>query len=267
MYRASVSTPDLTENTMYMYKRFHIFALIALAFVSCSKETPVSETEVRFCATIQPEVTVLLKSGEAETEPILTDHAVLEIWRDDRRVARQEKSVPTGSTEISFESEKLAGGVDYDVLIWVDKKGYYTSTDLHSVSLNNKSYNGTDPDFDAFFVHSPFNGIQGNEVCPVTLTRPFAKLNFSAPVNKDVLIAFRAPTVFNLKTGETSGNKSFEYTVHPTDSEVNAFDFVFAGLEVTYLDYAFKIGQEDAKTTSVPVARNKKTNIIYKVTN
>lgn len=253
---------------MYMYKRLFIFALIALGFVSCTKEAPVNETEVRFCATIKPEVTVLLKSGKAETEPILTDHAVLEIWRGDVRVARQEKSVTVGSTEIAFESEKLAGGVDYDVFIWVDKNGYYTTSDLHSVSLNNdKTYNGANQEFDAFFIYTLFNGVQGNGVTNVTLKRPFAKINFTAPVSEEVQIGFTAPTTMNLKTGATSGGKDFAYIVQPTGSSVSAFDFVFAGQDVTYLDYSFTIGDEEEKTTSVPVARNKKTNIIYKVTN
>lgn len=254
-----------------MYKRLHIFALIALALASCSKQdAPVNETEVRFCATIQPEVTVLLKSGEAETEPILTDHAVLEIWRGDVRVARQEKSVTAGSTEISFESEKLAGGVDYDVFIWVDKNGYYTTSDLRSVSLslsNDKTYNGATQEFDAFFIYTLFNGVQGNGVTNVTLKRPFAKINFTAPVSEKVQIGFTAPTTMNLKTGATSGGKDFAYIVQPTGSSVSAFDFVFAGPDVTYLDYSFTIGDEEEKTTSVPVARNKKTNIIHKVTN
>ena len=268
MCRESVSTPDLTENTMYMYKRLHIFALIALALVSCSKETPVSETEVRFCATIQPEVTVLVKGGEAEPEPILTDHAVLEIWRGNVRIARQEKLVPAGLAEIPFDSEKLAGGVDYDVFIWVDKEGYYECSDLRNVSLDtDKSYDGANPEFDAFFVYAPFNGVQGNEVTNVTLKRPFAKVNFGAPVASPLAVKFSAPTTLNLKTGEVSETRNFEYTVQPEASSVTAFDYVFATEEISHLNYTFKLGERDEITTSVPVQKNTKTNIIYNITN
>ena len=251
-----------------MYKRFHILVLIVLSLASCSKVETVRDVAVQFDATVSPEMTVLVKSGEAQAEPVLANHAVLQAWRGDVKAAEVEQEIPPATTQISFSGVKLAGGAEYTVYIWVDCKGYYNTSDLRSVSVNhNKAYDGKTPQFDAFYSCSTVICGQDDEVHNVTLKRPFAKVSFSAAVEQDVTISYKAPTTLDLKTGEVSGARNVEYTMQPAESSVTAFDYIFATEDVSQLAYTFKLGEETEINTSVPVKRNTKTNIIYNATN
>lgn len=249
-----------------MYKRFYILVLTVLSLASCSKEATVRDVAVQFDATVCPEMTVLVKSGEVQAEPVLADHAVLQAWRGDVKAAEVVQEIPAETTQISFSGVKLAGGAEYTVYIWVDCEGYYNTSDLRSVSVNhNKAYDGKTPQFDAFYSCSTVICGQDDEVHNVTLKRPFAKLGFSAQVNSQLKVKFTAPTTLNLKTGEVSGARNVEYTMQPAESSVIAFDYIFATEDVSQLTYTFSLGEEE-KTTSVPVKRNTKTNIIYNAT-
>lgn len=248
-----------------MYKRFYILVLIVLSLASCSKVETVGDVDVQFNAAISPEMTVLVKGGDSQPESVIANHAVLQAWRGDVMAAKVEQYIEPETTQISFSGVKLAGGAEYTVYIWVDCKGYYNTSDLRSVSVT-KSYNGKTPQFDAFYSCSTVICGQDDEVHNVTLKRPFAKLGFSAQVNSQLKVKFTAPTTLNLKTGEVSGARNVEYTMQPAESSVTAFDYIFATEEVSQLAYTFRLGEEE-KTTSVPVKRNTKTNIIYNTTN
>ena len=249
-----------------MYKRFYILVLIVLSLASCSKEETVRDVAVQFNATVSPEMTVLVKGGDTQPEPVLADHAVLQAWRDGVMAAQAEQSIGSGTTQISFSGVKLVGGATYLIYIWVDCEGYYNTSDLRSVSVK-KDYDGKSAEFDAFFSCSTVICGQDDEVHNITLKRPFAKVGFSAQVNSQLKVKFTAPTTLNLKTGEVSGTRNVEYTVQPVESSVTAFDYVFATEEVSQLNYTFQLGSEQAKTTSAPVKKNTKTNIIYNITN
>ena len=251
---------------MCMYKRFYILVLIVLALASCRKEEIVGDVTVQFNAAVSPEMTVLVKGDEPQTETVVANHAVLQAWRGNTKAAEVVQSITPGTTQISFSGVKLVGGVEYLIYIWVDCEGYYNTSDLRSVSVNHdKAYDGKTPQFDAFYSCSTVICGQDDEVHNVTLKRPFAKLGFSAQVNSQLKVKFTAPTTLNLKTGEVSGEKNANYTV--LSAESGAFDYVFAIDEISYLNYTFKLGEEEEKTTSVPVKRNTKTNIIYNATN
>ena len=248
-----------------MYRRFYIFILIALALASCTKVETVRDVAVQFNADISPEMTVLVRGGEAQPEQVIANHAVLQAWRGDVLATQAVQSIVPETTQISFSGVKLAGGAEYTIYIWVDCEGYYNTGDLRSVSVN-KAYDGKTPQFDAFYSCSTVICGQDDEVHNVTLKRPFAKLSFSAQVNSQLKVKFTAPTTLNLKTGEVSGARNVEYTMQPAESSVTAFDYIFATEEVSQLAYTFRLGEEE-KTTSVPVKRNTKTNIIYNATN
>ena len=268
MFPASVLIRDLTENSTYMFRKLHIFALMALALVSCAKEEAVGDVAVQFNAAVSPEMTVLVKGGAEQPEPVIANHAVLQAWKGDVKAAEVVQSIVPGTTQISFSGVKLAGGVEYLIYIWVDCKGYYNTTDLRSVSVSSgKSYNGQDASFDAFYSFSTLTCGQDDDVHEVDLKRPFAKVNFSAAVASQLKVMFTAPTTMDLMTGEVSGSRNVEYTVGPEASSVTAFDYIFATEAVSQMSYTFKLGEEEAKTTLVPLSRNRKTNIIYTVTN
>ena len=250
-----------------MYRRFYIFILIALALASCTKVETMRDVAVQFNADISPEMTVLVRGGEVQPESVIANHAVLQAWRGDVKAAEVVQEIPAGTTQISFSGVKLAGGAEYTIYIWVDCDGYYNTSDLRSVSVNqNKAYDGKTPQFDAFYSCSTVICGQDDEVHNVTLKRPFAKVSFRAQVNSQLNVKFTAPTTLNLKTGEVSGARNVEYTMQPAESSVTAFDYIFATEDVSQLAYTFMLGEEE-KTTSVPVKKNTKTNIIYNITN
>lgn len=249
-----------------MCKRFYIFVFIVLSLVSCSKEETVRDIAVQFNATVSPEI--FTKGAGTKTgseEAVIANHAVLQAWLGDDLVVNMEKdNIVLEDNQIDFGAIRLVGGVDYDVYIWVDSKGYYETDDLRNVRLNTgKSYNGKTPEFDAFYTYTPVNYRQDNEAHNVTLKRPFAKVSFSATVTKNVHISFTAPNSLDLKTGKVSGSMDVEYNVEHGDSGIETFDYIFADEGVSQMDYTFKLGDEKAKTTAVPISRNTKTNIIY----
>lgn len=241
---------------------------IALVLASCTGEELVRDVSVQFNASVRPEMTVLVKSDGEQPEQVIANHAVLQAWRGDVKAAEVVQEIPAGTTQISFSGVKLAGGAEYTVYIWVDCEGYYNTSDLRSVSVNSEqAYDGKTPQFDAFYSCSTVICGQDDEVHNVTLKRPFAKLGFSAQVNSQLKVKFTAPTTLNLKTGEVSGARNVEYTMQSAESSVTAFDYIFATEDVSQLAYTFRLGEEEEKTTSVPVKRNTKTNIIYNATN
>lgn len=249
-----------------MCKRFYIFVFIVLSLASCSKEETVRDITVQFNATVSPEILTKGEGTKADNaEDVIADHAVLQAWLGDALVVNVEKdNIVLEDNQIDFGAIRLVGGVDYDVYIWVDSKGYYKTDDLRNVRLNTeKSYNGKTPEFDAFYAYTPVNYRQDNEVHNVTLKRPFAKVSFSATVTKNVHISFTAPTSLNLKTSKVSGSMDVGYDVEHGDSGIETFDYIFADEGVSQLDYTFKLGEEEEKTTTIPVSRNTKTNVIY----
>ena len=178
--------------------------------------------------------------------------------------AQAEQSITPGTAQISFSGIKLAGGAEYLIYIWVDCEGYYNTGDLRNVSVNaEKAYDGKSPEFDAFYSCTTVICRQGDEVHNVTLRRPFAKVCFRAPVARNAHISFTAPGTFDPKTGKVSGTRAADYIVSHEDSCVEAFDYVFADEGISQMDYTFQLGEDEAKTTVVPLSRNTKTNIIY----
>ena len=251
-----------------MYRKLHIFALMALALVSCTKEETVREFAVQFNAAVSPEMAVLVRGGEAESEPVIADCALLQAWQGDVLAAKVEQSITPGMMQISFGGVRLVEGETYDIYIWVGCAGYYYTDDLRVVRLKDKPYDGKSPQFDAFCAYSTVTCRRDEVIHQVTLKRPFAKVSFSAPVDSVTKISFRAPAGLDLKTGEVlSDTKSVEYTIQPKDSKVTAFDYIFADEGISHMDYTFKLGDEEGKTTAVPISRNTKTNIIYNTTN
>lgn len=251
-----------------MYRKFYIFILIALALASCTKVETMRDVAVQFNADISPEMTVLVRGGEVQPESVIANHAVLQAWRGDVKAAEVVQEIPAGTIQISFSGVKLAGGAEYTIYIWVDCEGYYNTSDLRSVSVNNdKAYDGKTPQFDAYYSCSTVICGQDDEVHNVTLKRPFAKVSFRAAVTEDAHISYTAPNTLNLKTGKVSGSMNVGYNVEHGDSGVEAFDYVFADEGLSQMSYTFKLGEEKASTATVPIARNTKTNIIYAITN
>ena len=253
-----------------MYRKLHIFALMALALVSCTKEETVREFAVQFNAAVSPEMAVLVRGGEAESESVIANQAVLQAWQDNNVLAAKvEQSITPGTKQISFGGVRLVEGEQYDIYIWVGCAGYYNVGDLHTVSLaEGKGFDGNSLEFDAFFAHTAVTCSKDEVIHQVTLKRPFAKVSFSAPVDSVTKISFTAPTGLDLRTGKIlSSTKNIEYTVQPDASNVTAFDYIFADEGVTDMDYTFKLGEDEAKTVAVPISRNTKTNIIYNTAN
>ena len=252
---------------MYMYRKLLISAIVFLALVSCTKEAESGDVQTCFRAYIDRDMATLTKSGD-DTETLVADKAVFQAWKGDVKAVEVMQTFVPDETAVTFSGVKLVIGVEYEICIMVYSDGYYDTSDLRSLSLaTDKDFDGKTAQFDAFCYYSTVTCGQDDAVHDVTLKRPLAKVSFSAAESQSAHISFTAPTTLNLKTGAVSGSRNVEYTATPGASGVTAFDYVFATDEVSQLSYTFKLGEDESRTTQVPVKRNTKTNIIHNITN
>lgn len=247
---------------MCMFRRLFISGLVLPALVSCSKTETGAVVSNTFRATISPEIVV--RSGDASGVSVSVDHAVLEAWKGETREARQEIDVEAGTGIIVFSDVPLAAGFDYDIYIWADTKGAYETSDLRTVKLaSDRGYDGTVEGRDAFCSCSTVHSQQNQAASSVTLRRPFARVDLILPEGTSSgTVKISAPAAFGLKEGTVSGVTQFSYDFNCTEKGTTTVsDLLFAGSEMTSLDYSFKIGDDDERTFTVPVKRNHKTII------
>lgn len=203
----------------------------------------------------------------------------------------QEKVI-NGSTTVNFQ---LIKDQTYNFVFWAQtaEDGYYTVTDLRTITANYEGKNSNDENFDAFFAVEKAITINGPITKTVTLKRPFAQINVattdvlkagettdhvdftgatSAVTVKDV------PTVFSPLTDKLSSpvnalqfasaaipDGNFAVTGSTETYKYLAVNYVFAPVDGTVYDVeaALKVAGKDVtvKVPSVPAKRNYRTNI------
>lgn len=203
----------------------------------------------------------------------------------------QEKAI-NGSTTVNFQ---LIKDQTYNFVFWAQtaEDGYYTVTDLRTITANYEGKNSNDENFDAFFAVEKAITINGPITKTVTLKRPFAQINVattgvlkagettdnvdfagatSAVTVKDV------PTVFSPLTDKLSSpvnalqfasaaipEGNFAVTGSTETYKYLAVNYVFAPVDGTVYDVeaALKVAGKDVtvKVPSVPAKRNYRTNI------
>ena len=203
----------------------------------------------------------------------------------------QEKAI-NGSTTVNFQ---LIKDQTYNFVFWAQtaEDGYYTVTDLRTITANYEGKNSNDENFDAFFAVEKAITINGPITKTVTLKRPFAQINVATTdvlkagettVNVDFTGATSAvtvkdvPTVFSPLTDELSSpvnalqfasaaipGGNFAVTGSTETYKYLAVNYVFAPVDGTVYDVeaALNVAGKDVtvKVPSVPAKRNYRTNI------
>ena len=196
------------------------------------------------------------------------------------------------STTVNFQ---LIKDQTYNFVFWAQtaEAGYYTVTDLRTITANYEGKNSNDENFDAFFAVEKAITINGPITKTVTLKRPFAQINVATTgvlkagettVNVDFTGATSAvtvkdvPTVFSPLTDKLSSpvnalqfasaaipEGNFAVTGSTETYKYLAVNYVFAPVDGTVYDVeaALNVAGKDVtvKVPSVPAKRNYRTNI------
>lgn len=197
------------------------------------------------------------------------------------------------STTVNFQ---LIKDQTYNFVFWAQtaEAGYYTVTDLRTITANYEGKNSNDENFDAFFAVEKAITINGPITKTVTLKRPFAQINVATTdvlikagettVNVDFTGATSAvtvkdvPTVFSPLTDKLSSSVNalqfasaaipggnFAVTGSTETYKYLAVNYVFAPVDGTVYDVeaALNVAGKDVtvKVPSVPAKRNYRTNI------
>ena len=196
------------------------------------------------------------------------------------------------STTVNFQ---LIKDQTYNFVFWAQtaEAGYYTVTDLRTITANYEGKNSNDENFDAFFAVEKALTINGPITKTVTLKRPFAQINVATTdvlkagetkVNVNFTGATSAvtvkdvPTVFSPLTDELSSpvnalqfasaaipEGNFAVTGSTETYKYLAVNYVFAPVDGTVYDVeaALNVDGKDVivKVPSAPAKRNYRTNI------
>lgn len=195
------------------------------------------------------------------------------------------------STTVNFY---LIKDQTYNFVFWAQtaETGYYTVTDLRTITANYEGKKSNDENFDAFYAVEKALTINGPITKTVTLKRPFAQINIATTDvlkagNTEVNVNFTGatsavtvkgvPTIFSPLTDEFSASLdaqfasaaipegNFSVTGSTDTYKYLAVNYVFAPVDGTVYDVeaALKVDGKDVtvKVPSAPAKRNYRTNI------
>ena len=199
--------------------------------------------------------------------------------------------VVTMSDKTATVTFKLVKGQTYSFAFWAQADGAPYSFDTASKTINVDYGEGkvacNNESRDAFYAYKTYE-VTGPVNETITLTRPFAQLNFGAddltaaanagitPAQSQVVVS-KVGTSFNLATGATSGEKddvTFTLAAIPTD-QLKVQDKTYGWMAMNYFlapgDDAIIEATMTVKTnkadvvvpaTNIPVKKNHRTNIV-----
>lgn len=273
-----------------LFKTFAIAAMAVLAG-ACAKENEqlAGPSNVTFEVSTTEIATKAIGDGMTATK------LYYQVFDADGKVIEglgvQNKDLVSGKTTVSFQ---LIKDQTYNFVFWAQtaETGYYTVTDLRTITANYEGKKSNDENFDAFFAVEKALTINGPITKTVTLKRPFAQINIATT---DVLKAGETtskvkfdgamsavkvkgvPTVFSPLTDEFSSSVDAQFasaTIPEGDFSVTgsrdtykylAVNYVFAPVDGTVydVDAAFNVDGKDVtvKVPSAPAKRNYRTNI------
>lgn len=275
-----------------LLKSFAAAAMSVLA-IACAKEQvgPVEGAMVEATFSVDVPGVIGTKAGEGTKATKLYYQVFDAEGAPVTGLPMQEKYI-NGSTTVNFQ---LIKDQTYNFVFWAQtaETGYYTVTDLRTITANYEGKNSNDENFDAFFAVEKAITINGPITKTVTLKRPFAQINVATTgvlkagettVNVDFTGATSAvtvkdvPTVFSPLTDELSSRVNalqfasaaipggnFAVTGSTETYKYLAVNYVFAPVDGTVYDVeaALNVAGKDVtvKVPSVPAKRNYRTNI------
>lgn len=273
-----------------LFKTFAIAAMAVLAG-ACAKENEqlAGPSNVTFEVSTPEIATKAIGDGMTATK------LYYQVFDADGKVIEglgvQNKDLVSGKTTVSFQ---LIKDQTYNFVFWAQtaETGYYTVTDLRTITANYEGKKSNDENFDAFFAVEKALTINGPITKTVTLKRPFAQINIATT---DVLKAGETtskvkfdgamsavkvkgvPTVFSPLTDGFSKSADVEFAsaaipggdftiTGSTDTYKHmAVNYVFAPVDGTVYDVeaSLKVEGKDVvvKVPSAPAKRNYRTNI------
>lgn len=251
-----------------------LYIIIGIALLSSCSKNNEQDVAVRFDVAAQTE------TKSAPTVSGYSIRYIMEVYH------RSDPSTPylrmvQSNPQFDF---RLPASNRYDFLFWADfipdsqidindDVHYITANTLKAIKIGN-DYQGGDVSRDAFCYALPNQEINASFNLPITLTRPFAKIeiisNTALSASQSVEIHYTVPflNTYNVFTGEaTTDNTPIQPTYPNTPDSGNevAWDFLLVSQNRTDFTTAFtiKVGNGAEKSSgSVRI----KTNTITKIT-
>ena len=274
-----------------LFKTFAIAAMAVLAG-ACAKEQVGQEGQTGMVTfEVENPVAVTKAIGDGMTAKQLYYQVFDATGNPIAGLPVQQETLSSLKTTVSFQ---LIKDQTYNFVFWAQtaETGYYTVTDLRTITANYEGKKSNDENFDAFFAVEKALTINGPITKTVTLKRPFAQINIATTdvlkagdtkVNLDFTGAKSAvtvkgvPTVFSPLTDEFSASVdaqfasaaipegNFSVTGSRDTYKYLAVNYVFAPVDGTVydVDAAFNVDGKDVtvKVPSAPAKRNYRTNI------
>lgn len=274
-----------------LFKTFAIAAMAVLAG-ACAKEQVGQEGQTGMVTfEVENPVAVTKAIGDGMTAKQLYYQVFDAAGNPIAGLPVQQKTLSSLKTTVSFQ---LIKDQTYNFVFWAQtaETGYYTVTDLRTITANYEGKKSNDENFDAFFAVEKALTINGPITKTVTLKRPFAQINIATT---DVLKAGETtskvkfdgamsavkvkgvPTVFSPLTDGFSKSADVEFAsaaipggdftiTGSTDTYKHmAVNYVFAPVDGTVYDVeaSLKVEGKDVvvKVPSAPAKRNYRTNI------
>lgn len=276
-----------------MKKTLLLLASAAMLLVGCAKEKlgPDAGSGEMVTANFTAQMQGMPQTKSVtDGEGTKANRCVMEIYYKGVLYTRDVQ--PISSMKATF-TPRLVSNRTYDVLFWADcgkglaDKYYKTNAEglgLRAVEMMDTTYVANDDARDAFYTTESVPVGQQVSSETFTLTRPFSQVNIittDAAIIKNanlypdgVKMVYKAPTKFNLLTGELSKEKALTVTGIPYEA-FNAssaaltleMDYLFTSKDKSALDIAFEASKTGESTvtshsfTNIPVQRNYRTNI------
>ena len=291
-----------------MKKIFAITAAVAAMFVSasCQKEQTIGEVkgqEATVTFTVGVPCSVETKSiSQAEYADVL----LYQVWNSDQ--SKQLYPLQAGEVakaevvDVEVDGEKKKGatvnlslvkGQTYTFVFWAQNASFrgFTTTDLRAVKVDYTKFGKNNDYCDAFYAHEVL-AVNGPIEKTITLTRPFAQLNFGTSKMTsdlgDIILGATKVTVsklsyvFNTMDGKgdsnwVSENVEFKATGLATTENLSTAEGDFTWVKMDYLlmqedqdivtvDTSFEVGIDEMEVKhhleNVPLKKNHRTNIV-----
>lgn len=293
-----------------------VAAIVALA--SCQKEQPIGggmfskEAEVSFTVNVPSQVETksiaqadyingvyyqIWSTPEDATKEAVKLYPTEEMETADGKACawvEAKKNTQTDKVEATI-SVTLVKDQTYTFIFWAQNTEFegYNTTDLRAIEIDYSKFGGNNDACDAFYAYEQIE-VKGAIEREITLTRPFAQLNFGASAmtcdlgNVDLrntrVVVSKLSTVLNTATGFGDGTKvaenvEFKASGLASDAklvtETGSYNWVKMdymlmqeGQDNVTVEASFDVGIPGIdkpvthKLTSVPLKKNHRTNIV-----
>lgn len=255
-------------------KKFASMLMVAgfgLAMASCSTTdepmaTPNSDITIAVKAPVEP-----MGRAAVDLPEGYTMHCIMQLLDENNNTVGEQKTAAidaatgTGTFTITAaDQEQGAKALFWAEYINSSEESVYNTADLKAVSYATTDFTVTDaPATDAFC--GKLDAL--TDGANVTLTRPFANVNF-APTNpekveaaKKMVVTYTTPAGYNVLNGTVDATKATKVTY--TNASFDSNDtpwfstFVFASADATTLDSAIEIALSEGLTQTITIGENK----------